>query len=265
MKYKCPLIWLFLALFMMPAFFSGEGIAEEKKVDSLSESIEEALANNWALKAKKEKIGQAIYEKNRARAELLPKLSMSYGYTRFGKPRVTEFSVPGLGDMSMKVATQDNYQWKGTVTQPLFTGFALLSSFELAKLGIDQSKTELELEKLDLVLNVKEAYFGILEADKAVEVAKKAVESLESHVQVSRSFYKVGMIPVNDLLKSEVELANARQELVNAGNASRLARSAFNTILAKPVHATVAIEDILVFVPERGVFQGRGDALLKLN
>lgn len=254
-RFRASLISWAALFFLTLMFQSGEGLAQEQKVYSLGDSISEALAKNWSLRAKKEKIGQAIYEKNRARAEFLPKLSMNYGYTRFGKPRVTEFFIPGLGNMSMKVATQDNYQWKGTVTQPLFTGFALLSSFELAKLGIDQSKTELELEKLDLVLNVKEAYFGILEADKAVEVAKKAVESLESHVQVSRSFYKVGMIPVNDLLKSEVELANARQELVNAENASRLARSVFNTILAKAVHAPVAVEDILVFVPERGVFQ----------
>ena len=33
----------------------------------------------------------------------------------------------------------------GSATQPLFTGFALLSTYELARLGIDESSTTISL------------------------------------------------------------------------------------------------------------------------
>jgi outer membrane protein len=158
------------------------------------------------------------------------------------------------------VGTQDNYQWTWFLRQPLFTGFALLSNYRLAELGIDQSQLEMDLEKLDLVLRVKEAYFNILGADKAVEVAQTTVESLTQTVKVGRSFFEVGMIPVNDVLKAEVELANAVQSLVRARNLAQTTRSTFNTVLVRPVNDPVEVEDILVFKPETGDF----DAYVKL-
>ncbi len=227
-------------------FLPTHGLAEEKKVYRLEESIAEALANNWKLKAKEEKIDQAAYIKKQARAEFLPKLSTSCDYTRLNEP-TTFWDIP--------ISAKDNYQWKGTVTQPLFTGFALTSSYRLAELGIDQSKMELELSKLDLALQVKKAYFEILIADKVVEVTRKDVESRKSNVNVARNFYKVEMIPINDVLKAEVELANSKHNLVKANNASRLARSAFNIVLSRPISAPVDVEDIFGFQPDRGDFQ----------
>jgi outer membrane protein len=171
----------------------------------------------------------------------LPQFSMSYSYT--GLNRASSSGSIITGD-------KNTYQWEGTITQPIFTGYALTSAYELAKLGIDQSKVSLELEKLDLALNVKGAYFNILKADKAVEVAKSAVESLESHLKVAKNFYDVGMIPVNDLLKSEVELANAQHDYIKAQNDAKLARLSFNVLLSRSVDEPFEIEDILVYNPE---------------
>jgi len=64
---------------------------------------------------------------------------------------------------------------------------------------------------------------------------------------VAQNFYDVGMIPVNELLKAEVELSNARHDLVRAQSASRLARASFNTILSRPIEAPVEVEDILIY------------------
>jgi len=225
------------------------GFAGENGVYTLEKSIKEAFLNNWSLKAKAEKITQSEDIKKQARADFFPKLSTSYGYTRLSEAPTIDLAlplpVPGGG--RFPVGTRDNYQWKGTITQPLFTGFALLSSYDLAKLGIDQARLEVELEKLDLALRVKEAYFGILKAEKALGVAREAVASLKSHVKVAQNFYDVGMIPVNELLKAEVELSNARHDLVRAQNGVHLARASFNTVLSRPIDAPVKVQDILVY------------------
>lgn len=197
------------------------------------------------MKAKEEKISESEYAKEEAKAGFLPTFSTSYSYTYMGNVPTIE----ALG-YNLKMSDSNIYQWKTTVTQPIFTGYALISAYELAKLGIDQSKIALELEKLDLALKVKEAYFNILKADKAVGVAKSAVGSLESHLAVAKNFYDVGMIPVNDLLKAEVELANAQHNLIQAQNASRLARVSFNVLLSKSIDDPFEIEDILIFNPE---------------
>ncbi|MCJ7596023.1 MAG: TolC family protein, partial [Desulfobacterales bacterium] len=58
--------------------------------------------------------------------------------------------------------------------------------------------------------------------------------------------------PINDLLKAEVELANAEQNLVKAGNTADLTRATFNTVLVRPIDEPVQLEDILSYRPEKG-------------
>ncbi len=263
MRFKA--MWLFLVPFicflLIPA---DKGAAQEKKVYTLAESIAEALANNWTIKATKEKIEQALQVKKQAKTEFLPKLSTSYGYMRFDDARQSApMSIGGEVIPGIPLAIEDNYKWKASVSQPLFAGFAIVSSYELAKLGVDKSGTEVELQKLDIALHTKQAYFDILIADKAVEVAEKDVKSRGSNVNVAGSFYKVGMIPINDLLKAEVELANSRQNLVKAGNDSRLARCAFNSVLSRPINEPVDAKDILTYKPETGDFEEYVDSALK--
>jgi len=233
----------------------GVDAGEEQRVFTLRESVEEALENNWNVKAKEERINEAEAVKEQARADFLPKFSTTYSYTRLNEDTYSApvafgpFTIPGY-----PTSLEDNYQWKATITQPVFTGFALLSQYELGKLGIDEAELELELEKLDLALRVKRAYFGVLEADRGVEVAEKAVQSLKSHVKVARSFYDVGMIPINDLLKAEVELSNAEYDFMKARNAARIARASFNIALARSIDAPVTLEDIQDYRPEMGEF-----------
>ena len=229
---------------------------EGAKVYTLNESVAEALDNNWTIKAKEEKILESEFARKQAKADFLPKFSTSYGYTRLNDVTMSQASsitLPGPTVITIpgrNLNTQDNYQWKVTINQPLFTGYALTSAYELAKLGIDLSKVELDLERVNLALKVKEAYFNILKADKAVDVAMKAVESLQSHLKVAHNFYDVGMIPINDLLKAEVELANAQYDLTRAQNGSKLSRASFNDLLARPIDSPVEVEDILVYVPD---------------
>jgi outer membrane protein TolC len=253
MRFRESILFIGSFILLLNGILPGPLPAQEsQKVYTLEKGIAEALANNWSLKARKEKIEQAIDVRNQARAEFLPKLGITYGYTRQSEARILRSSLPGE---DIAISSQNNYAWRGTVRQPIFTGFGLLSSYELAKLGIDQSETEVELEKLDLVLRVKEAYFNILIADKAVEVAGKEVESLESNAKVARSFYKVGLIPVNEVLQAEVDLANAQQDLVRVRYDSRVTRSAFNTVLSRPIIEPVEVEDILDYRPEEVEFE----------
>ena len=221
---------------------------------TLDKAISQALENSYKLKARNERIEQATDIMKQARADFLPKLGTAYSYNRLSEPPISRSSTLFGTNIPLVVGTEDNYRWTWFLRQPLFTGFALTSSYRLAELGIDQSQLESALEKLDLVLRVKEAYFNILGADKAVEVAETTVESLTQTVKVARSFFEVGMIPINDVLKAEVELASAEQSLVRGRNLAQTTRSNFNTVLVRPVNAPVEVEDILVYKPEEGQY-----------
>jgi outer membrane protein len=239
---------LLILLFMLPRLGAAQ---EALKFYTLQGSVAEALANSWNIRQIEERVFQAEFLKKQARADFLPRLGMDYTYVRYDEEQA--FRTGGV--TGLFATSKDYYQWRGTVTQPVFTGFSLLSAYELAKLGIDQAQTTLEQAKLELALRVKEAYFDILGADKAVEVAQKDVEARESNYKVASSFYKVGMIPINELLQAEVELADSKQALVRAEIAAKTARAVFNTVLARPVNEPFDIEDILTYVPTGGDYE----------
>jgi outer membrane protein len=236
MSWKRLIFMVVVSIFLSLATLPDHGIARElKKVYTLNEAVSEALANNPDFRAKMQEIEQAVQAKNQATTGFFPKLATEYNYSRYGvnKRNFGSFSVP---------VSQDNYYWRTFITQPIFRGFEILSQYELSKLGIDESETRVELAKLDLALRVKIAYFDILIRDTAVDVAEKDVAARKSNADVVRSFYKVGMKPINELLQAEVEWANAQQALVRAQNNAQLARSSFNKILNRPVNAPVDVK-----------------------
>jgi outer membrane protein len=236
MTWKRLRVMVVVSIFLCLAILPDHGVARElKKVYALREAVSEALANNPDFRAKMEEIEQAMQVKNQARTGFFPKLGTEYNYTRL------ENTKRNFGGFTTDVSA-DNYSWRTFLRQPLFQGFEILSQYELAKLGIDQTETEIQLAKLDLALEVKTAYFNILIADVAVDVAEKDVTARKSNADVVRSFYKVGMKPINELLQAEVEWANAQQELVRTQNITRLARSIFNKILNRPVNAPVDVK-----------------------
>jgi outer membrane protein len=76
-------------------------------------------------------------------------------------------------------------------------------------------------------------------------VARDTVRQIAAQKEVAENMYQVGMSPLNDLLQSQVQLANAKQRLITAQNTMEIAKSQFNTLLRKPVNAPVVIADIL--------------------
>lgn len=259
MSRKIAIILCSVSIIFLWGIFSGFADAEEKsKIYTIKSSIKEAMTASYSLKARKEQLTQATNIKNQVRSDLLPKFTLNYGYTRLDAQRPIF-----IGGNEIVVSSKNNYRLVGNLTQPLFTGFALISSYNLAKLGIDQSEMNIELEKLDLALRVKVAYYNVLIADAAIDVANKSVEALESAVNVAQNFHKVGMVPINEVLQAEVDLANSVQARTRTKNDAKLARSTFNTVLVRGVNEPVELEVIRDFDSEIGDFEDYRELALK--
>jgi outer membrane protein len=237
---KIVVICLFLSMMGHPALGG-----EEAKVFSLKEAVEMALERSPLVHSAREGTKGADYLRKAALADFLPTLRTEYDYTRLDQQ---PFFTSETG-IRVTVGTQSNYSWTTGFDQPIFRGGALYWSYRLAQLGIDLSKVSLELVKQDLILQVKEAYFKILKAAKIREVAVRSVEQLEAGVKFSKAFYDVGIIPKNDLLQTQVELAQERQDLTSADVELSIAKASFNTLLRRDVAMEVEVEDILEYLP----------------
>lgn len=219
--------------------------AEEKKYLSLQESIDIALQNNWGLLSAKEEMRGAEFKKKAAFADFGPKLNVQYVYTKLNE--APAIFVPRLGYIPL--GWEETYQFSLGFEQPIFTGFSLKLLYELAGLGLDISKARYQFFAQEIIWRVKESYFQILKAKKLVEVAAQALKQIEAHWEVAKHFYAAGMIPKNDLLQTEVQLAQYQQNLVKAENVLALAEANFYTILRLPANEKIQLKEVLSYTP----------------
>ena len=224
---------------------------------TLEKSIEIAVEKSLSVLSADEEIRAKEFEERAAQADFYPKLSTGYTYTRIDSSTVDDAKattyvynpVTGFVPREISPINPDNYSWDLTAAQPLFTGWRLTLARDLASLGVDIAQIQKETTVQDLVLEVKKAYFGILKAEKLRTVAEQSVEQLKAQLEVSKAFFEEGIIAKNDLLQTEVQMAQARQNLIRATNGVALAKSLFNTLLRRGVNEEVQIQDILDYTP----------------
>jgi len=247
-----------ISIFLGILFFllSGSSIILASDELTLEESIKIALEKSLSIYVVQEEIKAKEFEELSTKADFLPKLSASYTYTRLDNDTIndakyTTYPYPSFSPREVSPLDTNTYQFNITATQPLFTGWRLTIARDLASLGVDTAKIQKETAIQDLVLNVKEAYFGILKAEKLAKVAEQSVELLEAQLKVSQAFYDEGIIAKNELLQTEVQMAQARQNLIKAKNGVEIGKSLFNKLLRRELNQVVNIKDILDYYPIR--------------
>jgi outer membrane protein len=250
MKNKILLIAFFS--FITSLMIAGAAAAEEPL--TLESSIDIALKNSVIIHSAKEGVKGATAQRREAITGFLPKFNTSYNYTRLNEAPVSKFQglpapLTSLNGIEIPVGTQDNYNWSIEARQPLFTGGGLIANYQASKIGEDAALQEEITRKQDVVQEVKIVYYDILRAQKILETARQSVEMLNAHRDVAQNYFQVGMIPKNDLLHAEVELANGKQTFIKAQNAVELTKARFNTVLKRKIFTPVEIVDVLQYQP----------------
>jgi len=206
---------------------------------SLDEAIQTAIDRSFSIRQAEEIKKSAVEEKNSARADLFAKAKAHYDYTGLKDQPVLKTELA-----SIPAAHKDQYHWNVSLVQPLFTGFALSSRYRMSGIEVDIRNLEKEQAVQDLVRNVKSVYFQVLLAQKIFMVTEEAANALSAHAEDAKKFYDQGLIPYNDLLRSQVALADAAQEHERASAGLKMAVSTLNTLLNVDILADTQVEDI---------------------
>ncbi|MDI6688727.1 MAG: TolC family protein, partial [Desulfobacterales bacterium] len=228
--------WL-LVFVVIGCFLTFSRFARSEEVFTLEQTIRQAIKANLGLKSSREDINAAASAKLKQRSNFLPTLGATYKYRRNYEEETTAAS--GVTDPKNK------YAFTGTFTQPLFAGFSLINKYKVATLDLDLARLNEKTALQAVVFEANKVYFTLLKAQKLAAIAREAVTQISAHKDVAKNFYEVGMTPLNDLLKAQVELANARQDLIVAQNNLETAKSNFNILLRRQINAPVEITDII--------------------
>jgi outer membrane protein len=239
---KLKWIGLFLCfIFIQQILFPVSSIAQDPvEIFTLKQTIESALKANLGLRSSKEETAAALAVKKASRTQFFPTFSTSYGYNRYDAETVSS---------GITAVPKEQYSFVTSFSQPIFSGFSILRQYDIAKLGLDRAKIKEQLKRQDIILDAKNAYFKLLQNQKLYDIAQKTVVQINAQKEVADNFYQVGMTPLNDLLQAQVELANAKQELIVARNNFENAESDFNTLLRRPINTPVVLKDIIDYSP----------------
>ena len=136
-----------------------------------------------------------------------------------------------------------------TASMPIYTGGKLSGTIKQAKAGYLISEQGLQKAYNDMRTTVTNGYFDMLQADNMQKLGRESVERLADHLKNVEAQYEVGVVAKVDVLRSQVELANAKQSLIKAENAYQIAEANLNKIVGLPMDTQLKLDNLLVYTP----------------
>lgn len=238
---------IFLMVFGIVKF----SFSQEKLVLTLEESIRLALSQNPFHLAFKEKEIAAQSMVKEAQSKFFPALN-AQGLNTLDE-KVFELELPsffpGQPPQRVKMDFTRDYQFSLALSFPLYTGGRLISGFRQAKYNLLSARETVKQSRDGMVFNVKGAFYGYLLGKKFAEVAEEAVKLAQKHLDNVKSLYKAGLASKFDLLRSEVQLANLKPQLIKARNNLRIAELSLKSLLGLELSQPVEVEGDLVYEP----------------
>ena len=225
-----------LMFLSMPAAFA------ESTAVTLAESIDWALQNNEQIKAADS--GAEAAKWDLAKAKGASALSLNYSHTaaKIGGAYWQVFMVPD-DPSSYFINTV-------AASVPLYSGGRIEHTIAQAKTGWQISELQVQTVRQQIRYQVTQAYYMILACRNLQQAKQEAVQQLQEHLKIVEQQFAVGTVAKADILRSEVALADAQQDLVTAANNTSLAISSFNKIVGRPIKDDVQIEEDMAYVPE---------------
>ena len=170
---------------------------------SLQEAINLALAQNTGLKVTQKGEAAAKYALDEAR----------------GNNGVSVGVSDSLSTSKTKDAErQDGNQVSMSGKLPLYSGGKNQANIKKAKIGVESASLTTQREQENLKLNVIKAYYDALESKKTVGVRQETVDKYQEHYTNVSQLYAAGSKAKIDVIRSQVELSDARQNLIKAEN-----------------------------------------------
>ncbi len=114
---------------------------------------------------------------------------------------------------------------------PIYTGGKNELTIENTKSAYLSSQFNTMRTKENIKLSTIKAYYDVLEAQKTIAVDKESVDNYAAHLENVEQLYSAGSKAKIEVLRSEVQLSDARQTLIKAQNTYEIALSTLKNII----------------------------------
>lgn len=194
---------------------------------TLPQCLDLALKQNPQVLKAKEEIRRTYGIIVEARAAALPQVTASGQYSR-----VDEHNLDMAPGMSSPENLQNPWLAKVEVSQLVYSGGRVGAAIRAAKLTDQIAVAGFQGVVADTVLNVRRNFYQILLNKQLVTVREESVKLLRRQLEDTQRRFEAGTVPRFNVLRAEVELANAKPPLIRSQNNLRLSREALIKLLA---------------------------------
>lgn len=231
------------------ADFIIEGSVEKNIDMTLDKCIELALGNNPQINAAFHDILASDTRIKQVWSNYFPQLSWQTGYTKIRQLQLSDALGQNL---------TFNYFILGQVTlqQMLYDFGVTQNQATIKRLDYEAYKTTLGATINDVIYQTKDAYYNLLFAFENKKVAEDTVNKFEMFYNQAKAFYEIGMNPKVDVTIAEVNLSNAKLQLIQADNAVNLAVARLNNIMGVPFIDKYNVQERLTYRPVNITFNG---------
>jgi outer membrane protein len=224
---------------------------QETLVLTLDDCLKMVLNRNPFVLATLEKESGAKAQVRQAAAGFFPSLSGQGTDILDKKVFTLEFPslIPGEPPQKIQVDFTKTYTLALNFSMPIFTGGLLTSTFKQANYNFLATKEAGRQTRQETAFNVKKTFYGCLLAGKFRDVSEEAVALAERHREKVKNLYDAGMASRFDLLRSEVQVANLKPQLIRARNQLEISELALKTLLGLDLGCPIELKGALSFVP----------------
>ncbi len=210
---------------------------------TIEEAVEAAVENNPSLQAAMYRVDAARAATARTRAAYYPSVFVSGNITRTDNPTHAFMNALNQRSLDMNDPSldfndpndSDNMRLTTGVRYRLYDGGQRRAAQRIMNLGIDAERHATEAVQNTLIYLVKESYYRALQARDQIGVHEASLKSLEESLRVARERFDAGAAIITDVLNLEVQVAQARENLIRAQHSLEVALSTLNTTIGVEV------------------------------
>jgi len=195
---------------------------------TLHEALEVTLRQSPLILKAKQDVEEAYGIALELRSAIRPRLTASGMYQAVDNASIEVPPIPGFN-----FQFQNDQSWNANilVNQPVFAGGKLRSRVRAGDLTEEAALAQFQALVADAVLEVKVNYDDVLLAAEQIKTQEASVALLEQELTDQKRRFDAGTAPRFNVLRAEVELANARPKLIRAQNFFRITKNNLATRL----------------------------------
>lgn len=214
----------------------------------LEETIQRALLTNPSVKIAEYNRKAAKADYSAAKGARGISISLSHDSGRGGYADYARRSINGGTEIWTK-GIGNSHSNSITASLPIFTGGELQGQIGQAKANYRSMLSAEEQAYNEMKETATTGYFNMLNATNMKALRQESVDRLQAHLDNVIAQYNVGIVARADVLRSEVELANAQQNYITASNEYDVAEATLNNIIGTPLGTTLLLKDRLQYEP----------------